>query len=206
MALKVINAAFTGKGWMAEASSTILQGMVVALEASSAGTAQLARADRSTHKVHQVAGLAYDNAYNVGNTIALLDPVTLTYSAVASRKIADFQNEIIVNQTNLTDTGTAKRGVTVLSVGGEYASDQYSSTYILTSATADVLGTPTYTVGHQWTYGSATGGATATADIGLLVADVAAGTPEATSSAQLGVASITDGVSGGLLYFRWIGP
>ena len=199
MALKVINAAFTGKGWMAEASSTILQGMVVALEAAPAGTPELARANRDgTHSVGKVAGLAYDNAYNVGNTIVLVDPVTLQYSAVASRKIADFQIETITNQSNLTDTGTAKRGVTVLSVGGEYASDQYSSTYILTSATSDVVGTPTSTVGTGWTYGA---GAT---NKGLLVSN-SGETLEGTTSYSLQVARVTDGISGGLLFFRWVG-
>jgi hypothetical protein len=199
MALKVINAAFTGKGWKAEASSTILQGMVVALEAASAGTPELARANRDgTHAAEKVVGLAYDNAYNVGNTIVLVDPVTLAYSAVASRKIADFQNETIVNQTNLTDTGTAKRGITVLSVGGEYASDQYSSTYVVSAATTDTAGTPTYTVGTTWTYGA---GAT---NCGLLVSN-STGYYTATSYVPLNVATVTDGVSGGLLFFRWIG-
>jgi hypothetical protein len=164
-----------------------------------AGTPELARASRDgTHTAGMIAGLAYDNAYNVGNTIVLVDPVTLAYSAVASRKIADFQNETIVNQTNLTDTGTAKRGVTVLSVGGEYASDQYSSTYITSSATADTAGTPTYTVGTGWTWGS---GAT---NKGLLVSNVTYPV-EGTTYAQLNMARITDGVSGGLLFFRWVG-
>ena len=199
MALKVINAAFTGKGWVAEASSTILQGMVVALEASPAGTAELARANRDgTHTRDMVAGLAYDNAYNVGNTIVLVDPVTLAYSAVASRKIADFQNEVIVNQSNLTDTGTAKRGVTVLSVGGEYASDQYSSTYITASVSTDTAGTPVTTVGTGWTYGS---GST---NKGLLVSNVTYPV-ETTTYAQYNVVRVTDGISGGLLFFRWVG-
>ena len=192
MALKVINAAFTGKGWNAEASSTILQGMVVALEASSSGAAELARANRDgTHAAGAVAGLAYDNAYNVGNTIVLVDPVTLAYSAVASRKIQDFHDETITNRSNLTDPGTAKRGVTVLSVGGEYASDQYSSTQIYSSAAADAAGTPTYTVSSSWTYGA---GAT---NKGLLVSDSAV--------AVTSLARVTDGVSGGLLFFRWVG-
>jgi hypothetical protein len=199
MALKVINAAFTGKGWMAEASSTILQGMVVALEAASAGTPELARANRDgTHTAGEIAGLAYDNAYNVGNTIVLVDPVSLSFSAVMSRKINDFKDETIINQTNFTDTGTAKRGVTVMSVGGEYASDQYSSTYITASATTDVAGTPTYTVGTGWTWGS---GAT---NAGLLISNVTYPV-EGTTYAQLNMARVTDGVSGGLLFFRWVG-
>jgi hypothetical protein len=199
MALKVINAAFTGKGWDAEADSTILQGMVVAIEAAAAGTPELARANRDgTHAVGAVAGLAYDDAYNVGNTIVLTDPVTLAYSAVAARKIGDFKDETITVQTNLTDTGTAKRGVTVLSVGGEYASDQYSSTQILSNATTDTAGTPTTTPSTGWTYGAGT------TNCGLLVSN-SGDTTEGTTAYSLQIARITDGISGALLFFRYVG-
>ncbi len=199
MALKVINAAFTGKGWAAEASSSIHGGSVVALEAAAAGTPELALANRDgTHAIGDVAGLAYEDAATTGNTKILVDPVTLAYSAVYARRIGDYQDETISNQQNFTDTGSMKRGVTVLSVGGEFASDQYSSTIIVSGATSDTTGTPVTTVGAVYTYGAGT------TNNGLLIGDDAA-TGGTADAADIEVARVTSGVSGSLLFFRWVG-
>jgi len=192
MALKIINAAFISKSYAPESSSGIRQGMVVAFEAATDGTAEVARANRDgSHSQYAIAGLAIDNTTTTGNTMPITSPVTLNIEARPARKIMDFQDDTISNSTNFTDPGTAKRGISVASVGGDYGSDQYSSTSIYSSGTADANGTPTYTVNATWTYGA---GAT---NKGLLVSDSA--------TAATVMASITEGVKDGFLWFRWKG-
>jgi hypothetical protein len=195
MALKVINAAFTSKGYPADASSGILAGMVVAFQADGSGLAELVKADRATMILSSVAGLAYDDAYNVGNTIVMVDPVTLAYSAKPARKISDYKDETNTVVTNWTDTGIAKRNVTVMSVGGEFLSDKYSSTYTTASLTTDTATTPVLTQNVNLTFG-------VTALAGVIVSD---GTLAGAYAATASVARVLDGVSGGLLSFRWVG-
>jgi len=194
MGLKVINAAFTSKGYPADASSTILAGMVVAFQDNGSGTAELVRANRDgTHAIGAIAGLAYDDAYNVGNTQVIVDPVTLRYSSVPARKISDYKDETITVRTNWTDPGTAHRGITVLSVGGEFVSDQYITASIATGATSDGAGTTSIVPNAAWTYGAGT------TNYGKLIYE------NGQSSTTI-VARVLDGVSGSLLSFRWVGP
>jgi hypothetical protein len=190
MALRVKHQLFFDSGWMADASSGILAGMVVALQNDGSGEAELVKANRASHTVADIIGLAGDDAYNVGNTIAQPDPVTLQYWARPARKLGDLLDETITNRTNWTDSGTAKRGVTVYSYGGQFATDQYSSTLAANAATTDAAATPAFAVNDGFTFGG-------TNAKGLLMDDGAQTVPI--------LARVTGAQLNGLLPFRYVG-
>lgn len=156
MALQVKHAVFYNSGFNASASSGILQGMVVASAANATtGVIELARANRDgTHAAASIMGLAGDDATNSGNTIAQVDPVYQTYYMRPARRLGDFLDETITNRTNWTDSGTARRGITVYSVGGEFATDMYVSTASANGATTDAGAAPTLAINDGWTYAS----------------------------------------------------
>lgn len=193
MALRVKHQLFFDSGWMADASSGILAGMVVALQTDGSGEAELVRANRASHTVADVIGLAGDDAYNVGNTIAQPDPVTLQYWARPARKLGDLLDETITNRTNWTDSGTAKRGVTVYSYGGQFATDQYASAFAANAATTDAAATPAFAVNDGFTFGSATTNSLQ----GKLVDDGGQTVPV--------LARVTGAQLNGLLPFRYVG-
>lgn len=192
MGLFVKNQVHFNSGYMAEASSGIIAGMVVAAETnSSTGEIELARASRTSgsHTGGAIVGLAGDDATNSGNTQILVDPVYQVVMSKPARRLADYYDETITNRSNWTDNGTAKRGVTVFSVGGDFASDQYCATTVASGANADTAGTPNYAINDGWSYAVA-------ANAGKLVDD---GGQSITILARL-----TGSVSQGLLPFRWI--
>lgn len=156
MGLFVKHAVYFNSGFMAETASGILEGMLVAAETNTTtGEIQLAKADRAAagHARGTVVGIAGDDATNVGNTIAIVDPVYQVVMSKPGRRIGDYYDTTITNVNNWTDPGTAKRGVTVFSYGGEFATDQYSATVISTGANTDGAGTPTFAINNTWTYG-----------------------------------------------------
>lgn len=192
MGLFVKHAVQFNSGWYAETSSGILAGMVVAIEANgTTGEIQLARADRSAagHAAAAIAGLAGDDATSTGNTQVIVDPVYQTVMSKPARRIGDYKDETITNTTNWTDTNSAKRGVTVFSVGGEFASDQFSATTVANGANTDAAGTPAFAINDGWSYA-------VTANAGKLVDDGA--------QAITILARLTGSVADGLLPFRWI--
>jgi hypothetical protein len=196
MGLFVKHAVHYNSGYMAKASSGILEGMVVAIETnSSTGEIQLAKADRNgVHTSAAIAGLAGDDAYNSGNTMVVVDPVYQVVMAKPARRIGDYLDTTITNTTNWTDSGTSKRGVTVFSVAGEFASDQYVSTASASQATtADAGAAPAYAINDGWTWG---GSGTNAAFVGKLIDD---GGQSVTILARL-----TGAVSNSLLPFRWV--
>lgn len=200
MSLFVKHANQFNSGWLAETSSGILAGMVVAIETnSSTGEVQLARADRNTHTIDAIAGLAGDDATNSGNTMVVVDPVYQTVMAKPARRLADYLDETITGVTNWTDSGTAKRGVTVFSVGGEFASDQYIITASASNATnADAGAAHTPAINDGYTVGSS---GTAAANTGKLIYG-AVGT--ITIASRFSLARCTGAISNSLLPFRWV--
>lgn len=192
MGLFVKHAVQFNSGWLAEASSGILEGMVVAAETNATtGEVQLARASRTSgdHTSADIVGLAGDDATNSGNTMIVVDPVYQVVMSKPARRLGDYLDTTITNRTNWTDNGTAKRGVTVFSVGGEFASDQYSSTTAASGANADSAATPGYAINDGWSWA-------VTAQAGYLVDD---GGQSITILARL-----TGSVSNSLLPFRWV--
>lgn len=152
MALRVKQHVLFNSGWTATASSGILAGMVVALRNSS-GSAVLAAAVRGTDGYGDVVGLAGDDATNSGNTIAIVDPVDQAFYMRPARRLGDYLDETITNRTNWTDSGTAKRGITVYSgPAGEFATDQYVTTLSASAASTDAGAAPSYAIGDGWTY------------------------------------------------------
>ena len=193
MALRVKNHVFFNSGYTAAASSGILAGMVVALAANATtGDPEVTPAIRGTHGYELIAGLAGDDATNSSNTIAIVDPVGQEFIAHPARRIGDYLDETITNRTNWTDSGTAKRGVTVYSIGGEFATDQYVSTLSASGASTDAGAAPTYTVGNVWLYA-------VTANKGKLIDDGA----QTITTDVPGVAVITGAPLNGLLPFNF---
>lgn len=193
MALRVKNHVFFNTGYTAASSSGILAGMVVALTSNATtGEVEITKAIRGTHGYEVIAGLAGDDATNSGNTIAIVDPVSQEFMSKPARRLGDYLDETITNRTNWTDAGTAKRGVTVYSIGGEFATDQYVSTASASGAAADAGAAPTYAVGNVWLYG-------VTANAGKLIDDGG----QAITTNVPGVAVLTGAPSNSLLPFNW---
>jgi hypothetical protein len=196
MALFVKNAVFFNSGYLATASSGILAGMVVALQTNSTtGEPELIKASRTTAGTEFgafIAGLAGDDATNSGNTIAPIDPVYQVPYMRPARRLGDYKDETITNVTNWTDSGTAKRGVTVFSVGGEFMSDQYVTTTSASGANADAGAAPAYAINDGWTFA-------VVANAGKLVDDGGQALTTLTVMARL-----TGAVSNSLLPFRWV--
>jgi len=200
MALFVKQANQFNSGWLAESASGILAGMVVAIETnSSTGEIQLARADRNTHTIDAIAGLAGDDATNSSNTMVVVDPVYQVVMSKPARRLGDYFDETNTTRANWTDGGTAKRGVTVFSIGGEFASDQYiidASASHATNADAGAAHTPAINDGY--TCGSS---GTDAADTGKLIYG-AVGT--ITIASKFALARCTGAISNSLLPIRWV--
>ncbi len=192
MALRVKHHVMMNEGTTAAASSGILQGMIVALRANgTTGNVELSRARRDTDGIGDVAGIAGDDATNSGNTIAIVDPVDQLWYMRPARRLGDYLDELITNRTNWTDSGTAKRGITVYSVGGEFATDQYTTAASADAATTDTGAASTPAIGAAWSYG-----ADATYQ-GQLIDD------GDTAAVEI-VAFLTEGAAvNSLLAFRW---
>jgi len=200
MGLFVKHAVQFNSGWLAETSSGILAGMIVAIETnSSTGEIQLARADRNTHTIDAIAGIAGDDATTTSNTQVLVDPVYQVVMSKPARRLGDYKDETISNVTNWTDSGTAKRGVTVFSVGGEFATDQYIITAQASNATnADAGAAHTPAINDGYTVGSSGTSATYT---GKFIYG-AVGT--ITIASCFNLARCTGSISNSLLPFRWV--
>lgn len=193
MGLRVINHVMIDQGRKPAASSAIHAGQVVALQANgTTGDAELARANRDgTHTIAHVAGIAGDDATTTGNTQIIVNPVSLEFESHYARRLGDFQTEVVDNVTNWSDTGTPRRGITVYSIGGEFATDKYETLFAASGANTDAAAVPTFSVGDGMTYGSATTNALQ----GQFVDDGAQNV--------LVVARVTDGVLNSCLYLRW---
>jgi hypothetical protein len=197
MGLFVKHAVQFNSGFMATSGSGILAGMVVSLGTNAVdGTPVLSRADRNLGiSGASIAGLAGDDATNIGNTQILVDPVAQVVMSKPARRISDYLDETIERYTNWTDPGTAKRGVTVFSVGGEFATDQYVTASSASSTTADAGAAPGFAINDGWTWGSS---ATVATNIGKIV-DMTASPSYGTVVVRL-LGSVVDG----LLPFRWV--
>lgn len=200
MGLFVKHAVNFNSGWFAEQNSGILEGMVVALGTNaSTGEAELSRADRNTDTIDAIAGLAGDDASSTSNTQVLVDPVYQVVMSKPARRLGDYKDTTITNPTNWTDTGTAKRGVTVFSVGGEFATDQYIIDAQASHATnADAGAARTPQVNDGYTVGSS---GTAAANTGKLIYG-AVGT--ITIASRFTLARCTGPLANSLLPFRWV--
>lgn len=193
MALRVIHFVFVDSGKMPNPNATLHAGMVAALTTDADGLPVVTPAVRGTHAIGAILGFAGDDATVVGNTQAIVNPVTLEYEAHPARRLGDLQDETIKGfPTNWTDTGTvARRGVTIFS-GGEYQTDQYVSDASANGANTDAGAAPSFTPGDLWTYG-------ASANAGLLIDD-----GEQTLSQSLpAVAVLIATESNDLITVRW---
>ncbi len=200
MGLFVKHAVQFNSGWLAETDSGILAGMVVAIEAnSSTGEVSLVRADRNTHTIDAIAGLAGDDASSTSNTQITVDPVYQVVMSKPARRLGDYLDETITNTTNWTDSDTAKRGVTVFSVGGEFASDQYIIDASASHATnADAAAAHTPVINDGYTVGSS---GTAAANTGKLIYGAVA---TITIASRFSLARCTGAIANSLLPFRWV--
>ena len=208
MGLFVKHAVQFNSGWLAEASSGILAGMVVAIETNaSTGEIQLARADRVALNTaftgpQTIAGIAGDDATSTGNTMVVVDPVYQVVMSKPTRRLGDYKDETITNVSNWTDSGIAKRGVTVFSVGGEFATDQYNTAYSCTAvATTDTAAAHTPAINDAYTVGGTTASAETPAVLGKLVYGAIG---VLTLPSMWTLARCTGSVSNGLLPFRWV--
>ena len=197
MGLRVINHVLIDQGRKPTSSSGIHAGQVVALQANATtGDPELARANRDgTHTLAHVAGIAGDDATTTGNTQIIVNPVSLDFETHATRRLGDFQDEVVEGVTNWTDTGTPRRGITVYSGGGEFVTDMYEALFAADAATTDAAAAPTFAVGAGLTYGSATTNALQ----GQFVDD-------GNVAGVVVVARVTDGASGDCLYIRLVEP
>ena len=200
MGLRVINHQMIDNGRKPAASSGIHAGMVVALGANATtGVAELSKADRANSTatlLGSIVGIAGDDATTTGNTQIIVNPVSLEFETHYARRIGDFQDEVVEGATNWTDTGTPKRGVTVYSVGGEFATDMYAPLFVPSAAVTDTAGTPGFVVNEALTVGSAT---TNTLQ-GYFVSLNSVATNTYT---VLVLARVTDGVDNSCLFLRW---
>ena len=195
MGLRVINHVLIDQGRKPASSSGIHAGQIVAIQANSTtGDPELARANRDgTHTIAHVVGIAGDDATTTSNTQILVNPVSLEFETHDTRRLGDFQDEVVEGVTNWTDTGTPRRGVTVYSGGGEFVTDRYETAFAANAATTDAAAVPTFTVGDGFTYGSATTNALQ----GQFVDDGGI-------TATIVMARVTDGASNSCLYVRWL--
>ena len=202
MGLFVKHAVQFNSGWLAEASSGILSGMIVAIETnSSTGEVQLARADRNVHTIDAIAGIAGDDASATSNTMIVVDPVYQVVMSKPARRLGDYKDETITNVSNWTDGGTAKRGVTVFSVGGEFATDQYIIAASASHATnADASAAHTPVINDGFTCGSS---GTVATYIGKFIYG-AVGTITITIASCFNLARCTGVIFNSLLPFRWV--
>lgn len=192
MGLRVINHSMIDNGRKPAANSGIHAGQVVALQANgSTGVAELVRADRATMTQVQVVGIAGDDAAWTGNTQIIINPVSLQFESHYARRLGDFQGEAVDGQTNWTDTGTPKRGITVYSWAGEFATDRYETLFAANAATTDAAATPAFAVNDGLTFGSSTTN-------GLQGQFVDDG-----GQSVLVVARVTDGALNSCLSIRW---
>lgn len=200
MGLFVKHANQFNSGWLAEASSGILSGMVVAIETNgTTGEIQLARADRNTHTIDAIAGLAGDDASSTSNTQILVDPVYQVVMSKPARRLGDYLDETVSNRSNWTDSGTAKRGVTVFSIGGEFASDQYIIAASASHATnADASAAHTPAINDGYTVGSS---GTVATYIGKLIYGAVG---QISIASCFTLARCTGAISNSLLPFRWV--
>lgn len=200
MGLRVINHQMIDNGRKPAASSGIHAGQIVALQANgTTGVAELVKADRANSTATltgSIVGIAGDDATTTGNTQIIVNPVSLVFESHYARRLGDFQDEVVEGVTNWTDTGTPKRGVTVYSVGGEFATDMYETAFVPASATTDTAGAPGFVVNEALTVGSATTNSLAGQFVSLN--SVATNT-----YSVLVVARVTDGASNSCLYIRW---
>jgi len=198
MGLRVINHVTIDQGRKPSASSGIHSGQIVALVANgTTGDPELARADRSlmasTHGISAIVGIAGDDATVSGNTQIIVNPVSLEFEAHSTRRLGDFQDEVAEGVTNWTDTGTPRRGVTVYSGGGEFATDKYETAFAANAATTDTAATPSFAVNDGFTYGSSTTNGLQ----GQFVDDGGVST-------VIVVARVTDGAANDCLFIRWL--
>lgn len=200
MGLFVKHAVQFNSGWLAETSSGILAGMVVAIETNaSTGEIELSRADRNTHTIDAIAGIAGDDASSTSNTQIVVDPVYQVVMSKPARRLGDYMDETITNTTNWTDSGTSKRGITVFSVGGEFATDQYNIALSASHATnADAGAAHTPAINDGYTVGSS---GTSTANEGKLVYGAVA---TITIASRFALARCTGAISNSLLPIRWV--
>ena len=198
MGLRVINHVMIDQGRKPASSSGIHAGQIVALVANgTTGVPELARADRAlvatTHGISAIVGIAGDDAITTGNTQIVVNPVSLAFESHSTRRLGDFQDEVVEGVTNWTDTGTPRRGVTVYSGGGEFATDKYEALFAANAATTDAAAAPAFAVNDGMTYGSSTTNSLA----GQFVDDGATATVNV-------VARVTEGAVSSCLFVRWL--
>jgi hypothetical protein len=156
-----------------EGASNIYAGMAVAVD-ESAGSTVVVPADRSDTTL-RFLGVSYDDTATSGNTAAVVDPVnpgnyshdSVTgldpadyhgpeYKAVAKRSLRDLYDESlgsVVQNWTQGSTRAAKRPIAVV-LGGRVKTDQYISTEMTTTSTADGGSAPTFAIESPLTFGA----------------------------------------------------